>query len=170
MVVGLEHFVTRKIMRLGLACSAGLLLLSIGGCSGIKSYQDRGEKNAIIQIKADSGHFFSRRRADLDVHRVNAACEATYLGSRRLETGDLELGLPVGERLLLVFVFQRSSALGGKVSSSAVEMMVTPEPGHRYEFEAYYRNNRYGAMGLAIAPGGKRQEIEHQRLKDCVAS
>lgn len=153
----------------GIAYGACLVLLALSGCSSLKPYPNVHEKNALIHVKTDSGSFFSRTRADLHLHSVNAACATEYLGSLRLDNASVDLGLPVGNTVLLAFVFSRTSGLGSRDSASAIEMMVSPRTGHRYEFEVSYLKNRYGATGLEFAPGrSKGREIEHKRLKDCV--
>jgi len=145
-------------------------LVLAAGCSGLKTYPDAPAKNAVIRIKTDSGSFLSRTRADVDLFKVNAACEAQYLGSLRLEDSPLELGLPIGDTILLAYVFSRSTFLGGRDSASVIEMMLAPRKGYRYEFEVSYLKNTYGATGVEVGPGRpSRREVEHRRLKDCVA-
>jgi hypothetical protein len=154
--------------RTGVLAWACLVLAA--GCSGIRTYPNVQDKNALIRIKTDSGTFLSRTRADVDLFKVNAACEAQYLGSLRLDDASLDVGLPVGDTILLAYVFSRSSFLGGRDSTSVIEMMVAPRKGYRYEFEVSYLKNTYGATGLEFVPGRpKGREIEHRRLKDCIA-
>jgi hypothetical protein len=47
-------------------------------------------------------------------------------------------------------------------------MMTTPRKGARYEFEVAYLRNGYTAAGVEVQQG-KRREVEHRRLRDCVA-
>jgi hypothetical protein len=144
------------------------VLACLAGCTGLKTYPNAYDKNAVVRIKTDSGTFLSRTRADLDLYTVNAACGAEYLGSLTLGDASVDVGLPLGSTVLLAYVFSRSSFLGGRESASVIEMMVAPRKGYRYEFEVSYVKNTYGATGLEFVPGRpKGREIEHQRLKDC---
>ncbi len=68
------------------------------------------------------------------------------------------------------YVFSRSSFLRSGNSATVIEMMLTPREGYRYEFEVSYLKNTYGVTGLEFAPGRSQgRQIEHERLRDCVA-
>jgi hypothetical protein len=156
-------------IRIARRALVALAVAAAAGCSGVKPYPDTYDKNAVVRVKTDSGGFLSRTRADLDLYTVDTArCTAKYLGSVRLRNEPVELGLPVGETVLLVYVFSRSSL--GRDSSSSLEMMTPTRKGYRYEFEVSYVRSSYGATGVELAPGRtKVREIEHRRMRDCVA-
>ena len=151
---------------------AGLvpLLLGLSGCSGITPYVNAHETNAVVRVRTDSGTFLSRTRADLDLYIVDAACGTKYLGSLRLDDASVDLGLSLGKKLRLAYVFSRSSFLRSGNSATVIEMMLTPREGYRYEFEVSYLKNTYGVTGLEFAPGRSQgRQIEYERLRDCVA-
>lgn len=148
-------------------------LLCIGllaGCSSTKTYRNAGEKNMLVRVKNQGGGFFSSTRPDVHIFNVNAACQAEYLGTVELDAPSVEIGLPVGQTVLIEFVFSKST-LGGQQAATAVEMMASPRKGTRYEFDVAYLRNGYSATGVEFLPGqAKGREMEYRRLRDCVAS
>jgi hypothetical protein len=101
---------------------------------------------------------------------VDAACETRYLGTVDLDAPRIEIGLPVGQTVLIEFVFSKST-LGGNQAATAVELMATPRKGTRYEFDVSYLRNGYSATGMEFEPGQtKGREMEYRRLRDCVSA
>jgi hypothetical protein len=155
-------------MRLLAWSLIGCVLL--GGCSSLKTYQSSGEKNMLVRVKNEGGGFFSSTRPDMHIFSVDAACETKYLGTVELDAPRVEIGLPVGQTVLIEFVFQKST-LGGQQAATAVELMATPRKGTRYEFDVSYLRNGYTATGMEFQPGqAKGREMEYRRLRDCVAA
>jgi hypothetical protein len=139
------------------------------GCSNLKTYQSGGEKNMLVRVKNEGGGIFSSTRPDVHIFSVDAACEAKYLGTVELDAPKVEIGLPVGQTVLIEFVFQKST-FGGQHAATAVEIMATPRKGTRYEFDVSYLRNGYSATGTEFQPGQKGREMQYQRLRDCVAA
>jgi hypothetical protein len=153
-----------RAVVLGLVCLAVL-----AGCSSLKTYQSSGEKNMLVRVKNEGGGFFSSTRPDVHIFSVDAACEAKYLGTVELDAPKVEIGLPVGQTVLIEFVFSKST-FGGQQAATAVEIMATPRKGTRYEFDVAYLRNGYSATGMEFQPGqAKGREMEYRRLRDCVA-
>lgn len=149
---------------------ACLSLALLAACSGMKTYPDSHEKNALVRVKSDGGSFFSSTRPDVHLYSVDSACRAEYLGAVELDRPSVEIGLPIGQTVLLAFVFSKSS-LGANQAATAIEMMATPRRGIRYEFDVSYLKNRYTATGVEFQQGqSKGREMEHRRLRDCVAN
>lgn len=150
----------------------GMLLAAVlaAGCSSTKTYRNSGEKNMLVRVKNEGGGFFSSTRPNLHVFSVNAACQTEYLGTVELDAPSVEVGLPVGQTVLIEFVFAKST-LGGTNAATAVEMMATPRKGTRYEFDVAYLRNGYSATGVEFTPGqAKGRDMEYRRLRDCVAA
>jgi hypothetical protein len=151
------------------AVVVGFVCLAVlAGCSNLRPYQSSGGKNMLVRVKNEGGGFFSSTRPDVHIFSVDAACEAHYLGTVELDSPRVEIGLPVGQAVLIEFVFAKSS-FGGQQAATAVEMMATPRKGTRYEFDVAYLRNGYSATGTEFQPGqAKGRELEYQRLRDCV--
>jgi hypothetical protein len=143
------------------------MALTLTGCSGIRSYPNQYEKNALVRVRTEPGTLLSNRAIHLDLYTVDGECHGKYLGSLDLDNGSIGLGLPLDDRVLLAYVFARSSIIGTS-ASTAIQMMLTPQRGHRYEFDVSYLKKGYTATGLDFAPGQVRgRDIEHARLDDC---
>ena len=145
---------------------AGACAALLAGCSGLKTYPNAHEKNALVRVKNEGGGFFSRTRPDVHLFSVDAACRAQYLGTVELDEPVVEIGLPLGQTVLLEFAFSKST-FGGAHSVTGIEMMARPRRGVRYEFDVAYLKNGYTATGVELQQG-RRSEIEHRRLRDCV--
>ena len=153
-----------RVFAVALAC-IGVL----AACSSTKTYRNGAEKNMLVRVKNEGGGFFSSTRPNLHVFSVNTACQTEYLGTVELDAPSVEVGLPVGQTVLIEFVFSKST-FGGTNAATAVEMMATPRKGTRYEFDVAYLRNGYSATGVEFAPGqAKGREMEYRRLRDCVA-
>src|SRR5262245_51391 len=113
------------------------VVLTLTGCSGLRSYPNALEKNALIHVRTDPGTLLAYRAIDLDLYAVDSACRATYLGSLELRDETVELGLPLDHSIGLAYVFSRSAIIGTS-GTTVVEMMLQPLRGHRYEFEVSY--------------------------------
>lgn len=144
------------------------MLVALAGCSNLKPYPNDHDTNALVRVKNEGGGFFSKTRPDVHLYSVDATCQAQYLGTVELDRPSVEIGLPLNQTLLLEFVFSKST-FGGSESSTRIEMMTTPRKGAHYEFEVAYLRNGYTATGVEVQQG-KRREVEHRRLRHCVAS
>jgi hypothetical protein len=148
-------------------CAGALFVLSVCGCSGLKTYPNTLEKNARIHVRTDGGTLLSRTGIALDLYAVNVQCGSKYLGTVELDDPTIDLGLPLDQNVLLAYVFSRDAILGTS-GTTVIEMMVTPRPGERYEFDVEYLKKGYTATGRRF-PAGQTQskDIEHSRLRDC---
>jgi hypothetical protein len=146
---------------------AAILALSLSACSGLKTYPNTQQKNALIRVRTDPGTLLSRIGVEVDLYSVDAGCGTTYLGSLVLRDATIDLGLPLDSKVLLAYVFSRSAVFGTS-GTTTIEMMVTPRRGERYEFNVAYLKEGYTATGLQFAPGqAQGKDIEHARLRDC---
>lgn len=149
------------------SCAVLAVTLSLAGCSGARTYPNTVAKNAVIHVQRDSGTLLSRTEVELNLYTVDAGCRSKYLGTLELHDASVELGLPLDNQVLLAYVFARSALLGTS-GTTTIEMIVTPQRGHRYEFHVSYLKTGYTATGRHFAPGQARgTEIEHARLRDC---
>src|SRR5262249_25225603 len=135
--------------------------------SGLRTYPNAYEKNAVIRLTTDPGSLLSARAVDLDLYTIDAKCEAAYLGTLKLHDASMDVGLPVDRRVLLAYVFSRLALIGTQ-GTAVIEIMLTPQRGHRYEFDVSYRKKGYTATGLDFAPGAAQGTyIEHIHWRDC---
>src|SRR5215470_8474923 len=88
-----------------LLCAAHLL----SACSGIKTYENSLSKNLHVHTPTDSGSWFSRVHAAVDIHRVGEDCALDYEGTVQLDGPAAEIGIPPDRRTYLVFVFNSYS-------------------------------------------------------------
>ncbi len=155
------------LVRAWASCAVLVLALSFAGCAGLRAYPNTLPKNAVIHVQTDSGALLSRTGVELDLYTVDAACAAKYLGTLGLRDTSVELGLPLDTQVRLAYVFARSALLGTS-GTTTIEMIVTPQRGHRYEFDVSYLKTGYTATGRHFAPEQARgTDIEHTRLLDC---
>ena len=148
-------------------CAVLVVTLSLAGCSGLRPYPNTVAKNAVIHVQTDSGTLLSRTGVELDLYTVDVGCGSKYLGTLELHDASIELGLPLDTQVRLAYVFARSALLGTS-GTTTIEMIVTPQRGHRYEFDISYLKTGYTATGRRFAPGQAHgTDIEHARLLDC---
>ena len=66
-------------------------------------------KNLHVQTATDSGSWFSRVRAAVDIHRVGEDWSIDYEGTVQLAGPETEIGIPTDRWSYLVFVFSSYS-------------------------------------------------------------
>jgi len=148
-------------------CATLLMALSLGGCSGLKTYPNAMEKNALVHVQSNRTGLLSRFGVALDLYTVDARCGSQYLGTLELDQETVQLGLPLEQKVLLAYVFSHDAMLGTS-GTAVIEMMVTPHRGEHYEFNVSYLKEGYSATGQVFAPGNPQaREIEYARLQDC---
>jgi hypothetical protein len=82
-------------------CTASLL----AGCFGTKTYPNTLDKNLHVYTATDSGSWFSRVRAAVDIHRAGENCVLDYEGTVQLADPKIDIGIPPHRWSYLVFVF-----------------------------------------------------------------
>jgi hypothetical protein len=143
----------------------------LSGCSGLKTYPDTVPKNLLIRTETSSGSFFSKVRAALHVHRVDANCQTEYQGTIQLGDSAVEVGLPVDRVSLMAFVFTSSATLGGSSSSVRVEALLKPRAGYTYQANLSYVDSMYGVILREIDPRrSSSREVERKSRKGCSPS
>jgi hypothetical protein len=142
----------------------GAVLLVAGllaGCAGLKTYPDTAPKNFLIRTETSSGSIFSKVRAALHVHRVDANCRTEYQGTVQLGEPSVEVGLPLDRVSLMAFVFTSSATLGGSSRSIRVEHLLKPRAGYTYQANLSYKDSIYGVVLREIDPRrSSSREIE----------
>lgn len=147
-----------------------LVALSLGGCSGLKTYPNAIEKNALVHVRANRSGLLSRFGVALDLYTVDARCGSRYLGTLELDQATVQLGLPLEQKVLLAYVFSHD-AIFGTSGTAVIKMMVTPRRGEHYEFNISYLKEGYTATGQVFAPGNPQaRDIEYARLEDCTST
>ena len=149
----------------------GAVLLAaslLSGCSGLKTYPDAAPKNLVIRTETSSGSWFSKVRAAVHVHRVDANCQTEYQGTVQLGEPSVEVGLPVDRVSLVAFVFTSSATLGGSSSSIRVEALLKPRAGYTYQANLSYVDSMYSVVLREIDPRrSSSREIERKSTKGC---
>jgi hypothetical protein len=154
-------------MKSGLG--AVLLAASLfSGCSGLKTYPDTAPKNLQIRTETSSGSLFSKVRAAVHVHRVDASCKTEYQGTVELGEPSVQVGLPVDRVSLMAFVFTSSATLGGSSRSIRVEHLLKPRAGYTYQANLSYKDSMYNVVLREIDPRrSSSREIERRSTKGC---
>jgi len=145
---------------------AVLLLVALAsGCSGERAYRSELPANLAVTAKT-SGSLLSSVGARLHVYDVGPGCKATYRGTVELGGSRTEVGVPAGSPSYLVFEFPRFSLIAR--STTHFETLLTPRPGYRYDLEASYADDLYGATIYERPPAGKtRREVASRPLTAC---
>lgn len=123
------------------ALLVGVVVLS--GCSGLRPYPNRLEKNVVISTEAESGSILSKVSATVDIYSVTADCRTEYRGTVDLKAPRIELGIPPGASSYLVFVFSHSSFLGSSRSTISHEALLDARPGRNYDIRVSYIDDIY---------------------------
>ena len=157
-----------SLSRACASCAVLIVTLSLAGCSGIRTHPNTVAKNAVIHVQTDSGTLLSRTDVGLDLYTVDVGVRLPSIWERlSYDDASVELGLPLDTQVRLAYVFARSALLGTS-GTTTIEMIVTPQRGHRYEFDVSYLKTGYTATGRRFAPEQARgTDIEHTRLLDC---
>ena len=143
----------------------------IAGCSGINPYPNGLDKNLSVHTVTDSGAWFSRIRAAVDIHRVSENCTLDYEGTVQLGDPSIEIGLPPHRWSYLVFVFDTSSFLGNRSGRITYETLIQPLPSYRYEADVSYKNDIYHVRIRESSPNrSKSRELDRVALSTCLST
>ena len=140
------HRVLEKRRTHGRSVVVGLLFCAaslLSACSGIKTYENGLLKNLHVQTATDSGSWFSRVHAAVDIHRVGDDCSIDYEGTVQLTEPTIDIGIPPDRWSHLVFVFASFSFWANRSGTITYETLLKPRPNYHYEVAASYRNDMY---------------------------
>jgi len=150
-----------------LFCAASLL----SACSGIKTYENSLDKNLHVHTATDSGSWFSRVRAAVDIHRVGVDCAIDYEGTVQLTGSATEIGIQPGRRSYLVFVFNSFSFFSNRSGTITYETLIKPRSNHHYDVVVSYKNDLYHVMIREIPPDrSASRELAPLALNSCRSS
>jgi hypothetical protein len=156
----------RVAVRL-LFCAATLL----SACSGIKTYENSLDKNLHVHTATDSGSWFSRVRAAVDIHRVGEDCALDYEGTVQLTGPATEIGMPQNRRSYLVFVFSSSSFFPNRSGTITYETLINPRPHHHYDTAVTHKNDMYNVVIREIPTDRSAgRELDRLMLSACRSS
>jgi len=151
-----------------------LVILSIcaashlAGCFGITTYPNTLDKNLHVHTTTDSGSWFSRVRAGVDIHRVGENCVLDYEGTVQLAAPKTDVGIPPNRWSYLVFVFDNSSFLANRSGTITSETLLKPPAGSQYEVAVRYKDDMYHVKILETLPHHSAgREIEQLPLSTC---
>ena len=148
-------------------CTASLL----AGCFGTKTYPNTLDKNLHVHTATDSGSWFSRVRAAVDIHRAGENCVLDYEGTVQLADPKIDIGIPPHRWSYLVFVFDSSSFFGNRSGTITYETLLKPRPGSQYEVAVSYRDDMYHVEIRETLPNQSTgREIERLALSTCRSS
>ncbi len=146
-----------------------LLLASIilfTGCSGIKTYPNKMEKNLHVTTKTESGSMFTNIKAAVDIYKVHTDCSTEYEGTIQLDRPSVDIGIPSGRLSYLVFVFASGGFLSSHNGIISQNTLLKPRSGYHYDVEASYIEDIYH---VEIHEKGKKKsrEIDLVELNTC---
>jgi hypothetical protein len=144
-----------------------LLAALVAGCSGLRAYPDRADKNLSVRTELKSGSIMSTVRAALHVHRTNSKCETQYVGTIELTEPLTRIGLPAGELSYLVIRFGSSSLLGASSRTLTFDTLLRARAGHTYDINVGYADDVYDVSIREIGPRSSAKEIPRSDLKAC---
>lgn len=148
-------------------CAASLF----AGCFEIKTYPNALDKNLHVHTTTDSGSWFSRVCAAVDIHRVGENCVLDYVGTVQLADSKTDVGIPPNRWSYLVFVFDSSSFLANRSGTITSEMLLKPHAGSHYEIAVRYKDDMYHVKILETLPHqSAAREIEPLPLGTCQLS
>lgn len=143
------------------------LAVLVGGCSSTRAYRSDVPANVTMTANV-SGSALSPVSVHVHIYAVGRDCKAAYRGTLDLDSSRKAVGIPVGKPSYLVFEFPRFSLLPLATTNTSFETLLTPRPGYRYEVEASYANDIYGAtLYERPANSGARREIPTMQLTTC---
>jgi len=147
-----------------LFCTASLL----AGCFGSKTYPNTLDKNLHVHTVTDSGSWFSRVRAAVDIHRVGEDCALVYEGTVQLADPKTDIGIPPHRWSYLVFVFGSSSFFANRSGTITYETLLKARPNYHFEVAVRYRNDMYHVGIRENLPNQSTgREIEPLELSAC---
>ena len=152
------------------ASAAALLIGFLAGCSGIKTYPNRLDKNLLVRASTDSGSVFSTVRASLSISRLDAQCRLEYQGMVDLAKSLVPVGVPVEQWSYLVFEFSSSGVLSSS-STIAQATLLKPRAGYRYEIQVTYSDDLYNVVIHESRPGSSEwRDVALEPLDVCQPS
>lgn len=139
-----------------------LALVALGGCAGVKTYPTDATGNVTVRPELDRGV-----RATVDVHFLDAKCEAQHQGRAALQVPATTLALPTDRLSYVAVTFDTSSFLRGSASTSA-GTLIRPRPGYSYQIDARYHANIYDVRIVEIdRRSGARRELARRDFGAC---
>jgi hypothetical protein len=143
----------------------------LAGCFGGKTYPNTLDKNLHVHTVTDSGSWFSRVRAAVDIHRVGGDCALDYEGSVQLADPKIDIGIPPHRWSYLVFVFGSSSFFANRSGTITYETLLKARPHYHYEVAVRYRDDLYHVVIRETLPNQSTgREIEPLELSACRSS
>lgn len=143
----------------------------LAGCSGSRTYPNTLDKNLHVYTATDSGSWFSRVRAAVDIHHVREDCALDYEGTVQLADRRIDIGLPAHRWNYLVFVFASSSFLANRSGTITYETLLKTRPNYHYQVTVQYRDDMYHVGIRETLPNQSAgREIESLQLSACRSS
>jgi len=154
-----------RIAFIGLLISTASLL---AGCFGGKTYPNTLDKNLHVHTITDSGSWFSRVRAAVDIHGVGGDCALDYEGTVQLTDPKIDIGIPPHRWSYLVFAFGSFSFFANRSGTITYETLLKARPNYHYEVAVRYRDDMYHVGIRETLPNQSTgREIEPLELSAC---
>lgn len=138
-------------------------MAALAGCASTKDYESTAPKNLTIRAEVDSGGFFTSRGTQVGIYRISNKCPLEFLGSVDLEDKPVQVGLEIGRKTYLRFLF--AQAAGRSSMAITWGTIITPRPGAQYVAKVRFADGMYEARVQEIGKGGTVvREFERQGL------
>ena len=128
-----------------LAC-AWLLLVTVTGCSGLKTYSNTADKNLLVRTKMNSGSMFTDVEILLHIYRLQNDCTTDYIGTIELEQEMAKVGITASQPTYLKFIFKTSGMLSSNTSIIPYTTILTLRPGVQYSADVSYVDSIYNVI------------------------
>jgi hypothetical protein len=140
------------------------------GCSGIKTYPNTADKNLYITTETDSGSMLSKVRTAVDIYRVDSDCKTEYEGTVQLKSRSVDIGIPPGRLIYLVFVFSRAGFFSSSSSKITYGGLMKLNADYLYDVKVSYVDDIYNVVIRETNPRKKKsREIELKDLNNCAS-
>lgn len=93
-------------------------------CGEVTPYESRGVANLQVVVKSLRSKALAPRTVYLDIWLDPQSPDRHYLGTRKLDVGTSDIGLPAGQPLLVALIFEEGGSL--LKSTREVDTIVLP--------------------------------------------
>jgi len=146
-----------------------VLVAAFVGCSSLKLYPDNLYKNLSIKLQKDKSTFFTDIETYLHIYKIDKQCKRTYMGSVELNKKNMQVGLPVNQKLFLDFAFVRAG--GGSSSVIKEGTMINVKSKTRYLADVLFEDGIYDvSMSYRKNKKNKSAKFKMIPIKACVKS
>ena len=158
-------------------CNAAILATAVvvSACSGLPSYESTSPPNLSVNVKVARGgpfsisaHGVTNFGVFLHVNAINQACVGTYLGSIKIDSSPVKIGIPPDQLVYLTFEFSGHNFLTRGSGGTSWSSLLTARKGYQYEIDVEYTDDMYSVNMFERSPvNGARRQVGHRSLRTC---